>query len=129
VGAAHLSFLKIEQIFNGVQAFHNKRQRIAAMAVLDKEADLQWDNATSLKSVEALKQNCPQGSFVRDNHQNCDQIAVIYNKGQTPPHITVKKVSSSVQTVWADGVAVAVVACTSRPTLRPDDVLLIERSI
>ncbi len=29
----------------------------------------------------------------------------------------------------ADGVAVAVVACTSRPTLRPDGVLLIERSI
>jgi hypothetical protein len=121
--------LKIVQIFTGAQASYIEKQRVAAMVVSGSEAGLQWDNATSLRSVAALKQDCPQGSFVHDVHHNCDQIAVIYNKGQTPPQITVKKVSSSVQTVLADGVAVAVVACTSRPTLHPDDVLLIERSI
>jgi hypothetical protein len=46
-----------------------------------------------------------------------------------PPRITVKQVSGSVHTVLADGIAVVVVASASRPTLNPDDVLLIERSV
>lgn len=99
------------------------------MATLDPHAGLQWDNATSLTSKSALKHHCPQGSLVPDTLQNCDQIAVVYNKGQTPPHITVMQVSGSVHTVLADGIAVAVVASASRPTLNPDEVLLIERSV
>lgn len=98
------------------------------MAISAAQAGLQWDSATSLASQNALDQNCPQGSLVPDTLHNCDQIAVVYNKGQTPPHITVKQVSGSVHTVLADGIAVAVVASASRPTLNPDDVLLIERS-
>ena len=99
------------------------------MAASGSNAGLEWDNATSLTSKNALKQHSPQGSLVHDSDQNCDQIAVVYNKGQTPPHITVKQVSGSVHTVLADGVAVAVVASATRPTLNPDDVLLIERSV
>lgn len=64
-----------------------------------------------------------------DSLQNCDQVAVVYDKGQPPPRITVKQVSGSVHTVLADGVAVAIVASASRPTLNPDDVLLVERSV
>jgi hypothetical protein len=101
----------------------------APMAVSATHAGLEWDTATSLKSMNALMQHCPQGSLVHDSRHNCDQIAVVYNKGQTPPRITVTQVSGSVHTVLADGVAVAVVASVSRPTLNPDDVLLIERSI
>ena len=66
---------------------------------------------------------------MHDIEQKCDQIAVVYDKGQTPPRITVKQVSGSVHTVLADGIAVAVVASASRPTLNPDDVLLVERSV
>lgn len=99
------------------------------MANFDSRAGLQWDHATSLKSMNALGQPAPQGSLVPDSLHNCDQVAVVYDKGQTPPHITVKRVSGSVHTVLADGVAVAVVASASRPTLNPDDVLLVERSV
>ncbi|MEH6673190.1 MULTISPECIES: hypothetical protein [unclassified Sulfitobacter] len=66
---------------------------------------------------------------MHDTQQKCDQIAVVYDKGQMPPRITVKQVSGSVHTVLADGIAVAVVASASRPTLNPDDVLLVERSV
>jgi hypothetical protein len=101
----------------------------APMAILASHAGLQWDNATSLTSKSAIRQHCPQGSLVPDTLHNCDQIAVVYDKGQTPPHITVTRVSGSVHTVLADGIAVAVVASASRPTLNADDVLLVERSI
>jgi len=99
------------------------------MAKFDSQEGLQWDHATSLKSINARCQPSPQGSLVPDSLHNCDQIAVVYDKGQTPPHITVKRVSGSVHTVLADGVAVAVVASASRPTLNPDEVLLVERSV
>ena len=95
----------------------------------DPRPRLQWDNATSLSCKTARHHPAPQGSFVHDIEQKCDQIAVVYDKGQTPPRITVKQVSGSVHTVLADGIAVAVVASASRPTLNPDDVLLVERSV
>ena len=99
------------------------------MANFDSQEGLQWDHATSLKSVSARYQPSPQGSLVPDSLHNYDQVAVVYDKGQTPPHITVKRVSGSVHAVLADGVAVAVVASASRTTLNPDEVLLVERSV
>ncbi len=96
---------------------------------LDPKGGLQWDNATSMACKSAISHPSPLGSFVHDTYHNCDQIAVVYDKGQRPPHITVNQVSGSVHTVLADGIAVAVVASASRPTLRPDEVLLVERSV
>ena len=59
---------------------------------------------------------------------DCDQVAVVYDKGQTPPEITIMQVSGFVHTVLADGIAVAVVACTSGPAPSAENVLLVERS-
>jgi hypothetical protein len=98
------------------------------MAISYDRHSLQWDNATSLASKDALRQPSPLGSFVHDTLHNCDQIAVVYDKGQRPPHITVTRVSGSVHTVLADGIAVAVIASATRPTLSPEEVLLVERS-
>lgn len=99
------------------------------MATIDSHSGLQWDNATSLTSKDTLDETLPQGALVPDTLHNCDQIAVVYSKGKAPPRITVMRVSGSVHTVLADGIAVAVIASASRPTLNPDDVLLVERSV
>lgn len=95
----------------------------------ERTKGLRWDCATGLTPAKTSEIPGPQGALVPDTLHDCDQIAVVYDKGQTPPRITVKQVSGSVHTVLADGIAVAVVASASRPTLNPDDVLLVERSV
>ncbi len=70
----------------------------------------------------------PEGALVRNTLHACDQIAVVYDKGQTPPTVTITQVSGSVHTVMADGIAVAVVARASGPAPCVDDVVLVERS-
>lgn len=77
----------------------------------------------------AEAQSAPIGASVPDAEAPYDHVAVIYPKGQTPPMITVETLSDTVQTVLADGVAVAVVARADGPTLIPSDVLLIERVV
>ena len=94
-----------------------------------RDTGLEWETATSLTSKDAREQIAPMGSLVHASRHNCDQVAVVYNKGQTPPHITVTQISRSVHTIHADGVAVAIIAGASRPTLDPADVLLVERSV
>ncbi len=69
-----------------------------------------WQNAASLLPTAARSEPGPQGALVPDSMRDNDQIAVIYDKGQTPPEITIHQVSGSVHTVLADGVAVAIVA-------------------
>lgn len=87
-----------------------------------------WEHATSVMPTSAVYERCPQGALVRDTLHDCDQIAVVYDKGQTPPEITIARVSGSVHTVLADGIAVAVVARASGPAPVVEDVLLVERS-
>ena len=58
-----------------------------------------------------------------------DKVAVVYDKGDPPPHITVQEISGTVSSVHADGVAVAVVARATGPDLLAEDVLLVERSL
>ncbi|MGJ8615782.1 MAG: hypothetical protein ACSHWS_03010 [Sulfitobacter sp.] len=87
-----------------------------------------WDHAASLMPVGATSERTPQGALVPDALHDCDQIAVVYDKGQTPPEITITQVSGSVHTVHADGIAVAVVARASGPAPSVEDVLLVERS-
>ncbi len=56
-----------------------------------------------------------------------EKIAVIYEQGAEPPDITVSRPQNGVQTICADGVAVAVVARAKGPELTRQDVLLVER--
>lgn len=98
------------------------------MATLDRTKGLRWDCATGLMPTTSGEAQPPHGALVPNTLHDCDQIAVVYDKGQAPPKITITRVSGSVHTVLADGVAVAVVARASGPAPSVDDVLLVERS-
>jgi hypothetical protein len=99
------------------------------MSAQRHDSGLQWEHATGLAPKGACHETTPQGALVPDSLHNCDQIAVVYYKGQMPPKITIARVSGSVHTVMADGVAVAVVARASGPAPSVDDVILVERLI
>lgn len=71
----------------------------------------------------------PQGALIPDETDQEDRIAVVYDRGDTPPEITISMTSNNVQTVRANGVAVAVVACCDGPQLTKDDILLVERFV
>ncbi|WP_298912628.1 hypothetical protein [uncultured Roseobacter sp.] len=71
----------------------------------------------------------PEGALIPGDRAQEDKIAVVYDKGELPPTITITEVSGSVQTVHANGVAVAVVARAEGPRLTVDDILLVERMI
>ncbi|WP_300016963.1 hypothetical protein [uncultured Roseobacter sp.] len=70
-----------------------------------------------------------EGAIIPDVAEDEDKIAVVYDKGEAPPTITITDVSGGVQTVHANGVAVAIVACADGPRLTVDDVLLVERFV
>lgn len=86
-----------------------------------------WDQVTGIPVLGDLKKGDREGALVPDISQMRDQVAVVYNKGETPPEITISDVSGSVQTVLADGIAVAVIATADGPALSAEDVLLVER--
>lgn len=88
----------------------------------------EWDRITSMMPLSTPHTREPQGALIPDAKAQRDQIAVVYNKGDTPPRITVAEVSHAVQAVMANGVAVAMVARADGPTLKAEDVLLVERS-
>lgn len=87
------------------------------------------DSAQGMMPVGAIYQKGPQGALIPNGKQKHDQVAVIYDKGETPPTITVKQISGSVHTILADGIAVAVVARSTGKALCAKDVVLIERGI
>ena len=88
-----------------------------------------WMDAKSLLPCARNPQDGPQCALVPDGEEDKDHIAVVYDKGDTPPEITIHEVSGSVHTVCANGVAVAVVASAHRPAPRVDQVLLVERAL
>ncbi|WP_212733839.1 hypothetical protein [Sulfitobacter sabulilitoris] len=88
----------------------------------------EWDRATLMMPLGAPREPGPQGALIPDVADKSDQIAVVYNKGETPPRITITNVSRTVQAVMADGVAVAVVARADGPALSVEDILLVERT-
>lgn len=71
----------------------------------------------------------PEGALLHDDDAEQDRVAVVYDHGETPPCITVTDAGSGVQTVLANGVAVAVVARAEGPKITADDVLLVERFV
>ena len=88
-----------------------------------------WAKAKSLMPRHAEYERGPKGALVRDIEGDADYIAVVYDKGETPPKITIAQVSGSVHTVLANGIAVAVVARSTGDAPSPSDVLLVERSV
>lgn len=69
----------------------------------------------------------PQGALISGQAEGDERIAVVYDHGETPPEITIKQTEGNIQTVLADGVAIAIVACAAGPKLAVADVLLVER--
>ncbi|AVL54794.1 hypothetical protein CEP88_05735 [Roseobacter denitrificans] len=55
------------------------------------------------------------------------RIAVYYDHASPPPEITISRSAGLVQTVLADGIAVAIVAGAKEPDLHKEDVVLIAR--
>ena len=87
-----------------------------------------WHTAKSLMPGTRMIDKGLHGALIPDQQHDSDHIAVVYDKGDTPPEITIQKVSGSVHTVWADGVAIAIVASANQPAPNVNDVLLVERS-
>ena len=88
-----------------------------------------WTRAKGLIPFGQPNEVGLQGVLVPDQKHDWDHIAVVYDKGNTPPEITVKAVSGFVHTVFADGMPVAVVARSEGPAPSPVDVLLVERGV
>ena len=99
------------------------------MASIYHDQRYQWSQAKSLMPVQAQCERGLQGALAPDSRGETDHIAVVYDKGNTPPEITIKQVSGSAHQVLADGIAVAIVARASGDAPNPSDVLLVERGI
>ncbi len=89
----------------------------------------EWSQAKSLMPLQAKYETGPTGALVPNSKGDTDHIAVVYDKGDTPPEITIKQVSGSVHTVLANGIAVAVIARATGNPPAVSDVLLVERSV
>ncbi len=100
-----------------------------ATALPSRPSPRDWMEAYGLLPCARDPQDGPQCALVPDSVEDNDHIAVVYDKGDTPPEITIHEVSGSVHTVFANGVAVAVVASANGPAPRVDDVLLVERAL
>lgn len=68
----------------------------------------------------------PEGAFMSDLEDKGDHVVVVYPHEKGPPEITVQSTAQDVQTVLADGIAVAVVARADGPQLFPSDIVLVE---
>lgn len=71
----------------------------------------------------------PDGALISGDPADKGKITVVYNRGDTPPKITIRETSGHIQMVMANDKAVAVVAQANGTRLTADDVLLIERFV
>ncbi|WP_282061969.1 hypothetical protein [Roseobacter litoralis] len=70
----------------------------------------------------------PEGAVIETGRgADHGRIAVYYDHVDKPPEITISRSTWPVQTVLADGVAVAIVAGANEPELHKEDVVLIAR--
>ncbi len=99
------------------------------MASREMQTSYEWKQALSLMSVTDPCQTGLQGALVPDSQHEYDHIAVVYDKGDTPPEITIKQISGMVHQVLADGIAVAIIAQAEGRAPTAADVLLVERYI
>jgi len=87
----------------------------------------QQDGCTQRVPLGARASQARQGSLTTSDELGPDKITVVYEHGDPPPKITVEQTARKIQTVLADGVAVAVVASADGAQVSIDDVVLIER--
>lgn len=85
-------------------------------------------NATDMALFKAGG-SIPEGALITGDTAEEGKIAVIYNRGDTPPEITITGNAGAVQTILANGMAVAVVARADGPQLTSEDVMLVERFV
>lgn len=71
--------------------------------------------------------DAPQGALISSDALGQDKIAVVYDHGDQPPTITVEQTAGQIQTILADGVAVAIVASAQGTKMSAEDVVLVER--
>lgn len=88
-----------------------------------------WDGTAASTTFPAAQTPCPHGMVLNESPNGAENVAVVYDRGQIPPEITVKEVSSRVHQVLADGIAVAVIARATGPAPSAKDVMLVERVI
>ncbi|MEH6644266.1 hypothetical protein [Sulfitobacter sp.] len=98
-----------------------------AHSQLDTTTHYEWAKAKSLLPSKAHCERGLKGALIPDARGETDHIAVVYDEGEAPPEITINKVSVSVHTVLANGVAVAVIASANGKAPNVSDVLLVER--
>jgi len=90
---------------------------------------LRWDYATGVGPLHDKGPRCPQGMLVTDDTTDDDRVAVVYERGNPPPEITIDHVAANVHTVRANGVPVAVVARASGPAVSIEEVILVEQCV
>jgi len=100
-----------------------------AHSLQDTPTRYEWSKAKSLLPSNAHYERGLTGALIPDAEGQTDHVAVVYDEGETPPEITINKVSGSVHTVLANGVAVAVIASANSKAPRVADVLLVERQV
>ena len=91
--------------------------------------DIRHDGDAYAIAFVAAPSDSPEGALLAGEEDSDGKIAVVYNHGDTPPEITIYQTGGHVQTVMANGVAVAVVARADGPRLTSKDVLLVERYV
>lgn len=97
-----------------------------------RQAERAFQNQRYLaRHMPVVQAGCrgPEGAILPDAAKDADRIAVVYDKGDLPPEITITNIAGTVQTVHANGVAVAVVACAEGPRLTAENVVLVERFV
>lgn len=99
------------------------------MSQVNSSQTLRWDCATGLTPLHYQSQHSLQGMLVPDIEQEIDRVAVVYEKGNPPPEITIRQVSGFVHTVLANGLPVAVIARAVGPAVSIDEVLLVEQCV
>ena len=88
----------------------------------------EWNDGRAWQMTLGLyASDIPQGALISGGRFGEDKIAVVYDHGDTPPEITVEQTAGQIQTILANGVAVAIVACARGPRVSAEDVLLVER--
>ena len=90
--------------------------------------DLQpFPTSSRLPQVPLVDQRSADHRLMAEDLPCEGRIAVVYDHGDPPPEITILRTAGNVQTVLANGVAVAIVACADGPDLAAEDVMLVER--
>jgi hypothetical protein len=100
-----------------------------ATSLKDTPTPYEWSKAKGLLPSKAHCERGLKGALIPDARGETDHIAVVYDEGEAPPEITINKVSGSVHTILANGVAVAVIASANGKTPNVSDVLLVERRV